>query len=305
MPPFPPALELLLRKYPQCQPLLEAFAPLLDAREKLVQNLPAPAPEELWPDLDVQALSMGKPWLAPEKALLPLYLDDAFLQKAPTALITAAAKGLPQQKTALERVRGLFKANPDAGRDLASRGLLGLLHRSFYWADKFEQDKQAAALLCLHMGGTAARRVARHAVRKAAEAAAAVSATASAPFPLEAWDKGYCPLCGNQPHAGFLHEKEGRRSLQCGLCGHIWRFSRTVCPVCDDPSPDGRLVFFLEDDPLARAEACTKCRTYLLMPDVRAVSDSLPLELVLLCLMPLDMHLQSENYASAANLRKR
>lgn len=283
---IPQALvDSLRQKYPHASPLLEAFVPLLEARETLAQELPAP----IVPEPDADAMAQGRPWLAPAEGahVSALYLDAAFMARAPQYLLDAARKGMPQLGSALDALGLLFSQNPKACHDLAALGLLGKRHRTAYWAKKHGQDKGVSALLCLHLAGAAARRV-------------AVAAQAAHKTLLDKWTQGHCPVCGGPAHAGFLQHKEGQRFVQCGLCGQVWRFSRTACPLCADDSPEGRTVFFYEGDAQARCEACEACKGYMLVPDMRDMAENIPLELLLLCLMPLDMSMQEKGYTPAA-----
>lgn len=278
-------LGALVQKYPHASPLLEAFVPLLEARETLAQELPAP----LLPPPNPCAMAQGKPWLAPtENAhVSALYLDDMFMTRVPQYLLAAARKGMPQLSSAWDELDTLFSQNPKACRNLVALGLLGKRHRTAYWAKKNGQDKAATALICLHLAATAARRV-------------AVAAQAAQKTLLEAWTQGHCPVCGGPAHAGFLQHKEGQRFIQCGLCGQTWRFSRTVCPLCADDKPEGRTVFFYQGDIQARAEACESCKSYMQVPDMRDMAEEVPLELLVLCLMPLDLSMQEKGYTPAS-----
>lgn len=268
-------LSLLTQKYPHCTGLLDAFAPLLDARSALVDALPPPA----LPQRDEAAFATGAPLVPPCKEHLSSYLDAPLLEAAPHAIVRAASKGFPLLAEDFARLETLLKENKSACRALAAYPLKNMTHRVPFWAKKHAQNPHAASILSAHMAATAARRV----------------AVAAANTPLPAWEKSHCPVCGSTPHAGYLHNTEGQRSLQCSLCGHAWRFSRTACPFCGDASPDKRQVFYTDAEPSARAEGCDVCQRYLLVPDMRASLD-IPLELLLLCLMPLDLLMQEKGY---------
>lgn len=80
----------------------------------------------------------------------------------------------------------------------------------------------------------------------------------------EAWQGGYCPLCGSWPAMAELRGREGPRFLQCACCGTAWPFRRLCCPFCGNT--DHRRLGFLyldEDRGRYRADCCEACRRYL------------------------------------------
>ena len=275
-------VTLLAKKHPHSAALLRVFAPLLDAQKRLAEDLPPP---EL-PALDRGGFLQGKPW-APASEGGDYYLDDAFVKGAPKAIAKAVTKGLPVLKEESKALASLLGKSPEACRELARLRLLGRMNKVKTWAAKNSTQESLAALFALHLAGAAARRVAR----QACEAE------------LPSWSKGYCPICGEAPHATFLWGKEGQRFLQCSLCGNEWRFSRSACPSCEQPTLKELPVFFLEDRPEERAEACEVCKRYLLGLDMRGSTRDVPLELAVLCMMPLDVLMRDKGYVSTLESR--
>ncbi len=273
------AAEFLAEKYPHCAELLKTFTPLLEAQRSLAGSLPPP----VLPPLESNSFLQGKAWLRPETATLGVYLDEAFLDAAPGA-VKQLAKAVPQRRKELAELGKFLKKERGDCRKLIALPLTGKAHRMPYWAKTRGLDKDAAALFGTQLARAAALRVAK--------AAAAH---------LLSWDKGWCPICGSMPHAACLKDKEGRRFLQCSLCGHEWRFSRTSCPVCGEERPEKLELFFFEGDPQARVEGCATCLRYLPVPDLRAAAEEIPLELLALCLMPLDLLVQEKGFSPAAS----
>ena len=82
-----------------------------------------------------------------------------------------------------------------------------------------------------------------------------------------------CPLCGWPPQFALLQDEpevQGRRSLVCALCSVEWTFARSVCVNCREDEAE-RLDYHVADSvPHVRIEACTSCRTYLKIIDLRA-----------------------------------
>ncbi len=276
------AVTLLAKTHPHSAAILKAFTPLLEAQDSLAESLPPP----VLPALDQASFAQGKAWVLPVDTASNVFLDDAFIKAAPKKIAAAAAKGLPAMKEEIRALGAFLSKNSDACCELALFCLQKRMNKIKAWAKKHGQNEAAASLFAVHMAGAAARRVARAACGNS----------------LPAWKKGYCPICGSRPHATFLTGTEGQRFLQCSMCRHEWRFSRSVCPVCEQESFKELPVFFLEDHKEERAEACEACKHYLLGLDMRALSGDTPLELFVLCMMPLDLLMQEKGYIAAATV---
>ena len=78
------------------------------------------------------------------------------------------------------------------------------------------------------------------------------------------WEKGYCPVCGTFPSIAMIKEKIAERWLHCSQCGYEWKFSRVICPYCEDKAYEETPFFFVEDKENECAFACNKCKRYLI-----------------------------------------
>lgn len=266
----------LAAKYPHSEALLESFTPLLEAQEELAKTLTPP----LLPPLDKEAFASGRAWLADCDVADEVFLDQPFLENAPELLCKAAAAGFPAVSEAALALGRFLSENPEHCRELAMFHIKGNIGKVRAWSERHGQDEPTATLLAVHLGGAAARRV-------ALEAAAEK---------LPPWSRATCPVCGRRPHGAAIRGKEGKRWLQCSLCRHEWIFSRTTCPVCLQDDPQKTELFFIEASQQLRAEVCTECGHYLLCADTREMADDMPLELLLLCMMPLDLLMQEKKF---------
>lgn len=273
MPLAKPALAKFTAKHPQCEQLFSSFIPLLEAQEQLADSLP---PLEL-PVFDETMLAEGRPWL---EGHLPALLDEPFLEKGPAFLAAAVGCGFPAIRNAAAELGAFLTANPGACRELVEPALSRQLNKVRQWAAAYKQDETAATVMASHLAGTAARRAAR--------------AAASLELSFSGWVSPLCPICGSRPHGASLREKEGQRFLQCSLCRHEWRFSRTTCPACLQDSPQEIDIYYVEGTKQMRAELCKCCNHYLLCVDPREFIDNLPIEVYLLCMMPLDLLMQEK-----------
>lgn len=84
---------------------------------------------------------------------------------------------------------------------------------------------------------------------------------------LEKWRRGYCPVCGGQPHFSALRG-EGERWLVCSRCSAEWPFARLQCPFCGNADP-GKLAYYPDQDGVYRLYVCNACRRYLKTIDLR------------------------------------
>ena len=280
MPPSTAALHTLAQQYPHSADILHAFAPLHHACQRLAADLPPPALPLLGEEEMVQ-FTQGKPRCLADKENSSIYLDEHVLRAAPE-LCTLAAQHFPELAAGLEELGTYLAENTRACAHLGLLLLTEKAHRVGPWAKKHQMNKEAAQLLGSQLVQCAAMRVARHAALPAEGAQ---------------WDKSHCPVCGRTPQAGFLRHKEGQRFLQCGLCGQSWRFSRTVCPACQDSDPEKRKIFTLQGHPeQMRAEGCEACKHYVLVPDMREMAEEISPSLLLYCLIPMDLLMQEQGY---------
>jgi formate dehydrogenase maturation protein FdhE len=84
---------------------------------------------------------------------------------------------------------------------------------------------------------------------------------------LSRWGRGYCPVCGGQPHFAALRG-EGERSLLCSRCGAEWPFARMGCPFCGN-ADHSQLNYYPSQDGVYRLYVCLACRRYLKTIDFR------------------------------------
>ena len=276
-------IRRLVKEHPHSAAILQAFVPLWEARKLLVEKLPPPA---IPAAPDALSFSQGKAWLDVKGGHAQDYLDEDFLKAAPTKLLAAAAKGFPDLKEALRALRDYLKKNRADAATLTQLRLTGNLRKLAAWSKKNALNRHATMLAASHLALAAAQRIAR---------------AASSSVTLPPWRMRHCPICGSLPHASLLRGKEGKRFLQCSLCGHDWAFSRTSCPVCGQDSPKEMRLFFLEQNRRERAEACNLCKRYLLGIDLREAAEDIPLELLLLCMVHLDMMMQEAGFVPAAD----
>jgi FdhE protein len=102
------------------------------------------------------------------------------------------------------------------------------------------------------------------------------------------WNYGYCPVCGSCPEMAYLSE-QGKRFLQCELCGYEWSYPRLKCPFCENDQPKELGYFVSEGEEGFRVDFCKKCNVYIKTLDMRVVESPAPLELENLITLHLDI----------------
>lgn len=278
----------LKKIHPHSTELLKVFAPLMNAQQELAQAFVTTEIMHSF-TLDMHEFTSGKPLLD----ISMVHYPAAFSKKACTKLCTVASRVLPQQSAAFSDLKAFFKTHKDLLRDLTNFRLQGNLAAARPWAQQHAQQPEPTALLSMLLGG---------AVAQGLRAALLTHVKLQPEYQqaLAGWSKGYCPVCGSLPHGSSLKNIEGERYLHCSLCAHSWRYSRTACPLCEQTDSEKISLFYIEDHPEERAEACECCKHYLLSVDTRKLAEeNPPLDLYFLCMGPLDMLLQEKGYMPA------
>ena len=108
-----------------------------------------------------------------------------------------------------------------------------------------------------------------------------------------------CPFCGAPACVGLRRADGGdagaQRWLACGLCGREWVVNRIRCPSCGEESPDQLPQFGAERMPLARIEACDRCRRYVKSIDLTVDARAIP-EVDDLASLALDLWAADQGY---------
>jgi FdhE protein len=98
---------------------------------------------------------------------------------------------------------------------------------------------------------------------------------------LDAWTRGYCPLCGSWP--AVIESAGDHRLLRCGLCAAAWETMTNACVYCGNGGDGFAAITPDPDQPTRRAETCTACHGY-----TKVVEADAPLPFPLLALADLE-----------------
>ena len=110
------------------------------------------------------------------------------------------------------------------------------------------------------------------------------------------WEKGYCPICGSFPSIALIEEEGGKRFLHCSSCGHDWRFTRVICPYCENEAEQGMDYFYIENKTQESAFVCDKCKKYLVTLYRAGNVFARDMDIAAISLIHMDMIMQEKGY---------
>jgi len=118
---------------------------------------------------------------------------------------------------------------------------------------------------------------------------------------LAAWEKGYCPICGNFPGLAVL-DYDGRRLLHCSFCWTTWPAKRIFCPFCEKTGGKNLHIVYSEDEKDLRVDVCDDCRKYLKAVDTRATERIIYPPMEQIASLHLDINTRQKGYESGIEL---
>jgi len=268
-------IERAIEQNPHSSELLKAFGPIITRQRELASSMTLPKLD--YSLVDKEKLRAGISVIQQ----ISLFAPDDPLSEIALSLISAVKEGMPKLAAEMDRLS-----------DLIQKGKLRL-------ADYFEthsgdntkamdnlennlkiSPSNASFLLSL---------IARVLLeRRAKDAAAALGEFA--------WEKGYCPICGEFPSIALIEEEGGKRFLHCSSCGQEWRFTRVVCPYCEKEAQQEMDYFYVENKTQESAFVCDKCKKYLVTLYRAGRLHARDMDVSAISLVHLDMIMQEKGY---------
>ncbi|NLV16591.1 MAG: formate dehydrogenase accessory protein FdhE [Syntrophomonadaceae bacterium] len=82
-----------------------------------------------------------------------------------------------------------------------------------------------------------------------------------------------CPVCGEQSMLAAITPPNGKRMMQCTLCGFEWAVKRVGCLFCE--SEDAKQQIYLQNEAFPNVEmvVCQTCGQYFKEIDARELAD--------------------------------
>lgn len=124
------------------------------------------------------------------------------------------------------------------------------------------------------------------------------------------WRQHFCPICGGEPNMSvlrriqddteFIQAHGGRRFLRCSSCSSEWTHKRVSCPACGCEEPEDLVVLRDPERPYERADACRRCKTFVLCVDTGEMADIPAPEIAALTMLPLEVQAREQGFAPMA-----
>ena len=124
------------------------------------------------------------------------------------------------------------------------------------------------------------------------------------------WQHSACPVCGGPPNMSvmrrtwdpseFIQAHGGRRYLRCSCCSTEWTHKRVSCPACGCEEPDDLVVLRDPARPSERADACRRCKTFLLCLDAGELAETPDPDVTALAMSALDAKAREQGFSPMA-----
>ncbi len=114
------------------------------------------------------------------------------------------------------------------------------------------------------------------------------------------WINGHCPICFHEPHYGLIRAEDGKKVMECWLCGIQWEFPRLQCPYCENENQDQLGFFTLSANDLCRVYFCNNCSSYHKVFDSRKTGSQLLLEIHNIASLSHDLYAEAEGFRAGS-----
>jgi FdhE protein len=119
----------------------------------------------------------------------------------------------------------------------------------------------------------------------------------------DAWDHGYCPVCGAWPTLVEIRGLERSRRLRCGRCSSDWPIHVLRCPFCNEGNHDKLHALLPEgSEQTRRVDVCDTCKGYIKGISTLQPAGLRALALTDLSTIELDLVAQERGYERPADV---
>lgn len=263
---------------PAMAPLLDAFGPILLARARIRQD--APGWQGQPPAFEVESYCQG----------VSILTDQGF-EDMSDLLPGAAASMLPVLARCFPALAEEFQT---LGQAVASGAVTGQQLAMAAFGEKLELPGVAETTIAF---------TSAELVRPFLERQAQDLARMGQDLP---WRQATCPVCGSAPNMSvlrptsedteFIKPHGGRRFLRCSCCATEWAYKRVSCPSCGCEEPDDLVVLRDPEREHERADACKRCKSFVLCLDVGELAEIPDTDVAALTMLPLEVQARKEGY---------
>lgn len=268
-------IDRAIEQNPHSYELLKAFGPITARQRRLSASIALPKLD--YSSIDKEKLRAGVSVIQQ----ISLFSPEDPLNEIALSLISAVKEGMPKLEAEMDRLS-----------DLIQKGKLSLA--DYFEAppgdgnkakDNLENNLKAAPSNASFLLSLIARVLLEHRAKEVAEELGEF-----------AWEKGYCPICGEFPSIALIEEEGGKRFLHCSSCGQDWRFTRVVCPYCEKEAQQEMDYFYIENKTQESAFICDKCKKYLVTLYRAGRLHARDMDISAISLVHLDMIMQDKGY---------
>lgn len=281
------ALARALTELPALSPLLEAFGPLLAEQARLRQAAPGWTGPAIAVDPD--RFTQGAFVLAHTQVGGGFEDMSAQLPGAARTLLPVMAKSFPALAKEFSALGKAIKSGALSPQDLAATGF-------------GEMQPEVAGVSAETLAFAAAELVRPFVERQAQDLLAQVRELP--------WRQTCCPVCGGAPNMSalrrvneddaFIQAHGGRRFLRCSCCATEWTHKRVSCPGCGCEEPDELVVLRDPSRQHERADACKRCKSFLLCLDTGELAETPDPDIAALTMLPLAIQAKEQGFKPLA-----
>lgn len=281
------ALARALTELPALSPLLEAFGSLLAEQARLRQAAPG--------------------WTGPAIAVDP----DRFTQGAFVLAHTQVGGGFEDMSAQLPAAARtllpvMAKSFPALAKEFSALGKAiesGALSPQVLAATGFGETQPEVPGVSAETLAFAAAELVRPCVERQAQDLLALVRELP-------WRQTCCPVCGGAPNMSalrrvneddaFIQAHGGRRFLRCSCCATEWTHKRVSCPGCGCEEPDELVVLRDPARQHERADACKRCKSFILCLDTGELADTPDSDIAALTMLPLAIQAKEQGFKPLA-----
>ena len=268
-------LDRAIEQNPHSKELLKAFGPIIARQRQLVNSINLPKLD--YSSIDKVKLRAGVSVIEQ----INLFAPDDPLTEIALSLTEAVKEALPKLAGELDRLSDLIQKDKLCLADYFATQPGDENKTMARWGNDLKISPSNMSFLL-----SLIERVLLE--RRAREATAALGEFA--------WEKGYCPVCGDFPSIALIEEEGGKRFLYCSSCGQEWRYTRVICPYCEKEAQQAMDYFYVENKTQESAFVCDQCKKYLVTLYRAGRLHVRDMDISAIALVHMDMIMQDKGY---------
>lgn len=268
-------LDRAIEQNPHSKELLKAFGPIIARQRQLVNSINLPKLD--YSSIDKVKLRAGVSVIEQ----INLFAPDDPLTEIALSLTEAVKEALPKLAGELDRLSDLIQKDKLCLADYFATQPGDENKTMARWGNDLKISPSNMSFLLSLIERVLLERRAREATATLGEFA---------------WEKGYCPVCGEFPSIALIEEDGGKRFLYCSSCGQEWRYTRVICPYCEKEAPKEMDYFYVENKTQESAFVCDQCKKYLVTLYRAGRLHVRDMDISAIALVHMDMIMQDKGY---------